>query len=233
MKRALVSSLAIASLFMASSAFAASQDNARMALHVQDHATKASLTCAGAKPGELGCDSSGPVASSSLNTTGAVGVGYDVYVVALDVDPVSGVAGMVLGIDVDPNVGIFGWTNCGELDFPGNGWPQSGGGDVITWSAGTNCQNAVDPTDPQGDAVVAGGAFYVYAYGAGVMSITRRNFVPLPDLGLADCSNAESALPLTAAGAAGFGGALGVDPCFSEPSVAVEKTTWGGMKKLD
>jgi hypothetical protein len=238
MKRALVSSLAIASLFVASSAFAGSQDNARMALHIQDYQAKASLVCSttpptGAAPTQLGCDSDGPVATSLLNVDGGpIALAQHVYLVGLDVIIPNGVAGGVLGIDVDPSIGVFGWTNCGELDFPGNGWPQSGGGNVITWSAGTNCQNAADPSDPQGEGIVVFGAFYVYAYGAGTMTITKRNFVPVPDLAFADCSNAESNLPLSSVGAAGFGGAPGIDPCFT-PGTAVESTTWGGIKKLD
>jgi hypothetical protein len=76
-------------------------------------------------------------------------------------DPGPGIAGLSCGIASDPLVVIFGWTLCGDLEFPNNFWPESGGGNRVTWVKTTNCQRQ---EILESGAHAVAGAFYVYAH---------------------------------------------------------------------
>ena len=80
----------------------------------------------------------------------------DVYLVALDVDPVTGLAGVEFGLQYTPypyaggsSTGLYlgSWQLCADLDFEGPGFPGAGSENVITFAG---CQNTPDPTDPEG-----------------------------------------------------------------------------------
>ena len=191
----------------------------RIAVHVQPANTAKTGVC-----------SEAPVSACvDFSTEGQLTTPYDLYVVAMDKNNTGGsLAGATFGIDYDPGLGVLGATLCGDLQFPGNGWPASGGGTVVTFDAINNCQTADFGDGPR--AVLY--AFYVYAYSASSFSITPRNYVSQPDLKVAGCSSAESTVsyPLFA-GVAGFGTA-GYNSCIPDaPPTRVESTTWGNIKR--
>jgi hypothetical protein len=204
---------------ISANAFAGSQDLAVVALHMDPHPLK----------GNLACDWGGMPCSDFL-TEWPVGVSADIFLVVARgaVDP--GVAALSCGIEYGANLGMYGFTFCASgLQFPndgGNGdWPASLGGNRMTWNAVTDCQRTVYG----GDGVHAlAGSFYVYAYGPDLFQITEnRNLQSGPEFQVGDCSNSISNLPLTAAGAAGFGGTLGYNPCGVVPT---QSATWGQIK---
>ena len=208
--------------------------NARLALHTTAHGTKSS--CAfNQNPTIAG------VPCESYTTSWPAFSGADVwYVVAHNggAGAGPGFTGVTAGIEYDPAVGQFGWTKCATLEFPNAGpngpWPNSGGGNVITWEA---CEGTT--IAPNGAHAVAG-FFYMYAYGEGTMSATEnRNLAAGSDFELANCGGQSlslwsyhdpSVLPLLF-GTVHFGGdgSLGYTPCGV---VATEKTTWGNIKTL-
>jgi hypothetical protein len=231
MKRMLLTcTIAVFCLCFAGAAFAGTQDNARVAVHLKDF--QALKVCTKNAPVNLSC--------RDYNTgPGQLGVYQHVYVVVGFGDPANGrgIAGVELGVLYD-NASV-GWTLCGDLQFTNSGpdgeWPLSTGGNRITWAVDApgdpddNCQtNVVDPTGVQAIA----GAFYVYAYTDQLFQITpNNNLVEGPLLSVADCNAAASALSPLAAGNITFGGTEpGYNPCL-EP-VPVRSTTWGKVKTL-
>jgi hypothetical protein len=196
----------------------------KIALHIQPHATGKAV-----QP----CDLS-PVASSipcsRFTVTGAVDVGYDLYIVIGQADS-TGVGGATFGIDYNglPNQGvdIFGsWILCaGGLQFPSVGWPGAGTGNVITWNPLTGCPDTRIP--PDGVHATAG-VFYVIAYGQDRFAVTPHMLQQSgPTLKVANCSSVEQPLPVEAGGYVDFGSGDGYDPCEITP---VEPTTWGSLK---
>jgi hypothetical protein len=245
MKRALISSL-LATAF-AGVAFAGTQDQAVLALHVQAHAAKATLTCAGQKnntsldPNTKGIHCGNYVITSKLVTS-------DVYLVVANGRADAGVAGLSCGIDYPAALSASGWILCADLDFPNGGWPSPGGGNRITWAPGTRCQDGSAPEDQdssvwdimnlmpghgrdygpgQYNVHAIAGAFYMYSYGgAAVLQVTPNNGAG-SELRVADCSSAESDVTM-GGGAIGYNGASGFNPCLS--IVPTEVTTWGAIK---
>jgi len=210
---------------------AGTMENAKIALHLQPHNTGKLDTCTLMSSPTCHSDSE----TSNLNLQGAVGVSYDAYIAVLDANSTSGVGGATFGLAYPASLGLFGNGLCADLEFPGQGWPATGGGNVITFDVITNCQNAtngaVDPTDVEGDNGMAVLYWlYVYAYGDATLAITQRN-VAIPDFKIADCTAAEDSplFPLYA-GQLGFGTGIGYSPCVPPPVTPVEETTWGAIK---
>jgi len=183
-----------------------------------------------------GC-AGGPAAPEDILTTGQVGEGYYVYLLASP-PSTGGLAGLQFGIAYEggaytgTGLGLFSWTQCSSLDFPGTGWPASGSGNTITWDPVNACQ-----TDP----IAVAGLFYAYAYAPATLSI-----VPWPNSGLvkvADCDGAELVLDqelseqqvgwvsMGGAGKAGDddGCNPALEPCGETP-ISVEPVTWGAIK---
>jgi Subtilase family/FlgD Ig-like domain len=200
------------SLLLAPSQATAIQNaNAKIAGHLRVHAAK-SQPCT--SPPIPSCNSG----EASLTDAGLTGVGYDLYLLVLDANPTAGVAGASFGISYGPNLSVGSWQLCADLNFTGGpvgvSWPQSGSGNVVTWVADTNCQNTPAPGDNNGDVTAVIGALYVYAYAADVFEITRREYVPEPDLSVASCNGDLSNVVFPQnAGKVGFGTAEGYDPC--------------------
>ena len=206
---------------------AASNSDAKIAVHLHDQVSKNLCGTAPLPPCNDGL--------SSLVVSGQTGVGYTAYVLVLDGSSSDGIAGAAFGIDYGQNLYVSQWALCANLQFPGNGWPSAGSGNVVTWLKDSNCQStpAVGDLDDGVTAVI--GALYMYAYGEDVFEITRRDYVPSPDFMVVDCSAQGSTLPFPDhAGRVAFGlAAEGYDPCAQGDSIPpgnVEDLGGGGLK---
>ena len=184
---------------------------ARIATHIQAHTTK--LQCTPAPGGNAPA-----IPCSDYAVAGQTRVGYDLYLVA-NAPSGSGVTGAILGIDYNgafgQGVDALGWTSCGDLDFPGNGWPQAGGGNVITWTQ-ANCQTQTLPGFESDGVHALLGAVYVYAYSPDLLRVTERTFTELQELQVSDCALNVADLPLSAVGKVAFTGGGqqdGYNPC--------------------
>ena len=150
-----------------------------------------------------------------------VGQNLLAYIVVAQVDTplATGIRGVALGLEYNGNEGqgvdVYGWTLCGDLQFD-NMWPQSGGGNVVTW---VNCQGTRIGSDGLHTVV---GALWVYAYSADQLKITPNRKLGIPELALADCDGRQINLDSTAAsGWAGFG-MPGRNPCVACEAIPVE-----------
>ena len=218
MRWILAATLAMAT--MTTSAMAGTNDTAKIAGHLAPHIAKASPCISPPLPP---CNAG----ESALTVTGAIGVGYDLYLFILDGSSQAGVSGAAFGIAYDevPNSGVdvFGWTGCSDLAFPygppGTNWPDSGSGNLLIWDRESNCQRSPAAGDDDGDVTVCLGAFYVFAYSPDTFQITPRTYVPSPDFDVTDCNAEASHLPYPEqAGLVGFGSNEGYDPCSAMQS---------------
>lgn len=141
-----------------------------------------------------------------------------------------GLAGAQFGIQYDPvassGLDVFTWNLCATLEFVSNNWPESGGGELLTWDSATKCQLA---------EVAVAGYFYCGAYSSDLVKLVAR---PVDDLmKVASCQSNEITLdPASAGGSASFtaGGTTdGCNPCAASCSgVPVEATTWTRVKTM-
>jgi len=209
----------IVALLIPGTTDAGTQSNAVIALHSAPHLAKVGATCGFGNPNNqmLSCDFYEVDEQPILEPR-------DVYLVVVDGLPIPGVAGLSCGVETSALVNISGFVLCADLEAPNGGWPASGGGNRITWNGSTNCQTTVLSTE--GVHAVAG-AFYVYAYGDGVLFVTLNNGVDPPELSVADCAGLESDL-LVGGGQVGFGSVPGFRPCLID--VPVDPITWGRVK---
>lgn len=200
----------------------AATSTAKVALHVQAHATKASTICTSAAPTFLPC--------SQYTTRGDLGKGYDVYVAVGQADTL-GVAGLAFGIDYDDEWGsgvdIVGpWFLCASgLEFPSNNWPAAGSGNILTWNTASCGTQNLPPDGVHGIA----GAFYMYAYTADTFSITKHMLVQGdPILAMANCEGAQKDLLLSNVGSVEFSNnpnTTGFNPCLGSVSPTDFKIT--------
>ena len=229
MKRALI--LSTLAMMAAGVALAGTQDDAVVALHDKVHNTKATQICPGlataTDPNTLGIN----CFDYSTDNAPLGAPGSDVYLVVANADPGAGIAGLSCGVSFPVAIGMFGFTLCADLQFPNGGWPADGGGNRITWAAGTNCQNGAQGgvNFGAGDFNVhaIAGSFYVYAYGNGVLTIGTNENLVIPEFRVADCDASESDVQL-GGGAVGYGTETGYNPC--QNITPVEETTWGAIK---
>ena len=167
-------------------------------------------SCATA-PTSFACDA--PGMTSTFAVQAAVHEGYDLYLVAADIDPLRGLQSIELGLEITGSV-FSTWTLCADGEAQAGGWPATGGGNVISWNT---CQATTpDPGDPQGGAVAIAGFFYVYAYGDAEFRVKPGSVVPVK-VSLLDCLGSELSPNRTQFGAVGFGSGTGVQPCFQNP----------------
>lgn len=172
----------------------------------------------------------------------AGGVPYFMYLLAAtgplgldEGDTQEGIAGLQCGIDFDGTEGagveMFGWSLCATLEFSSTGWPEDGGGNLITWDSTTKCQR---------EQVGVAGYFYVAAYTPDMFKI-----IPRPVDGkaqVAKCSAEEINLSLADLGFVAFsagGTDTGCNPCVQVngndtdcSGVPVQRTTWSSIKGL-
>jgi hypothetical protein len=235
MKRALLG-LLIGCLTMgfASVALAGQNADAGIALHVTKATTKATL-CSGAP------DWNGKGARD-FKTKGVpcpTGVGeFDVWVVVCGGSDSVGVAGAEWGLEYDgafgSGVDVNSWTRCGDLEFPSGGYPAAGGGNLVTFEPGGNCQNTNAETGPMGvpvkkTVIAVLGILDVTVWGGDNLAVVAR---PVSGkLAVADCAAKEDLLSDdTDAGTATFcANRPGYNPCIKK-ALAIESETWGGIK---
>lgn len=198
-------------------AVADSQQNARLALHLQPRSGGSATLCGTSAPIDVPCQ--------NFNTTGRTGVGYDAYILATRLDAEYGLAGLSFGVQFDgergQGVDVFGWTPCSTLEFSQRNWPESGGGIRLTWDRDRDCQREVLSSLEGARAI--GGSIYVYAYGPDVLSVTPNYFDTYEEFQAADCADPTnlSNLPDRARGALRFssdGTVEGYNPCTGEGS---------------
>lgn len=151
---------------------------------------------------------------------------YDVYLVLANVRA-EGALGVAFGILYDGNVqsgiDVFDWVGCGDLEFPGNGWPASGGGILATWN---QCQTQ----DVGGEGVmITIGSIYTYAYSEDFYQLQKRDYLQTPDRKVLYCDDTEDPIDHDETGIVFFGPATGLNPC--DP-VATQSLSWSGVKHL-
>lgn len=193
---------------------AGTNDNAKIAAHLQLHSSKSSCEDFVAPPCNQG--------SATVVVHGNLGTGYDLYLVVLDADSSAGVSAATFGIRYSgasqAGVDIFSWSLCADMEFTGGpegvAWPDSGSGTIIVWDRTSSCQRHPVSGDVDGGVAALLGMFYVYAYSDDVFAVTKRDFVPTPGFSVCDCRAKELELPFPEArGTVGFGNQSGSDPC--------------------
>lgn len=181
-----------------------SQPNARVQIH---------LTPLSADGGSTGrCGTLPPLACATgertFTTEGPVSTPespyYLAWVIVANYDAAPGFRGVQYGIDYDnvalSGVDILDWTSCSPLEFPSPGWPASGTGNLQVF----DCSRS---------GFIVAGYFTIAVYDPDILDLVPRQVDDA--LKVADCGSAETLLDAIAAGAAGFGGEPGQDPCFS------------------
>jgi hypothetical protein len=236
MKRAvLVLVVAAFAATLAIPALAQTQPNAKIALHVKAHAAKQTNICPGGAASED--PNTAGIACSSYTTEFGLNAGADIYLVVAQADPALGIAGVSCGIQFTADLSMSGWLLCADLEFPNSGpngaWPNSLGGNRITWDKDVNCQSADEVIGSDGVHAIAG-SFYVYAYAdADFQVIENQNLQSGAELQVADCNSAATDLALTTTGYVRFSDTnTGCNPCLVEcDRIPTESTSWGKIKQ--
>jgi len=222
MKRALIGLLlGCVTMGLGSVATAGDNDQVGIAIHLGALVTK-----------DL-CLNAPNVTSSTIVTSGTVGPAFGAWVLVCNGSDSTGIAGVEYGITYNSTalqgVDVFGWNACGSLEFPGAGYPNAGGDNIVTWDPINNCQNVnSEPFVPK-TVVAMVGQLYVIAYSPDQLTIVpavRSGFAKV-----ADCASSEdivSGQVPTHMGFVEFGGGAGYSPC-GQPT-PVENTTWGNIK---
>ena len=162
---------------------------------------------------------------------------YFVYVLATPRSEEEGLRGVQFGIEhtgstsAPTDLRIVDWHACSDVEWPNDTWPNSGGGNTLTWVA---CQF---------DRLLTVGTFSVTAYAPASMAISGY-----PATGLvktANCNAAEETtdetVGLDRVGWVSMGGAArgldqngcnpAIESCLAQ-QVPVRPTTWGRVKSL-
>jgi hypothetical protein len=213
MKKMLLSLLGIALVCsFAGVADAAINHNGKYALHIAGPHDEKGNTC----------DYVMTNCAAEMVTSGASGIRYDVYALAVDVNGIAG-ARFGLGCETTPIGGVgfffYGWTACSDFEIPTAGWPGCGEGNALTWigeQAGPN---------------VTMGILDVYVY-PGIAKLctdvdARVGFAEMCD-GSQPTPLCNSTTSPAAFGCVGFD-RLGYNPCGEVP---VEERSWGAVKSL-
>ena len=162
---------------------------------------------------------------------------YFVYVLASPRSSVDGLRGVQIGIDHTGSTSaptplrIMDWHACSDIEWPTDTWPNSGGGNTLTW------------VDCHFESILAVGTFSVTAYAPASMAIA--GYPPTGLVKTADCNTTEEVtsetVGLDRVGWVSMGGAArGLDRNGCNPAlescvaqeVPVHSTTWGRMKSL-
>src|SRR5512140_3009705 len=156
----------------------ASNENAKMAIHLGPAVPGNGCTLAAAPPPCYSIVSSGTMGS------------YYAYVLITNGDAGPGIGGVQFGISYpSSNLHIWTWHLCANLDFqqPTPIWPSSGSGNLITWDLVNNCQR-IQPGGSESGVVAVAGYFYLTAYSPATLTITPR---PVDGIAaVADCNAA-------------------------------------------
>ncbi|MDZ4803356.1 MAG: hypothetical protein SGI90_00665 [Candidatus Eisenbacteria bacterium] len=224
----------IATVALATGAHAAGNVNAKIMLHALPTTTKAVCTRNGAL-----VQSTCSGYDVGINNKSLAPTYYFAYLLVINGSMTEGIAGVQCGIDFNPMVGagvdVFTWSLCATLEFASTGWPQDGGGNLITWNA-TGPQCTAPPGNATVGAIGIAGYFYCGAYSPDMMRVTPR---PVDGLAkVAGCGSVEDITytspndGATFLGAIGFG-QPGINPCGRDlPPLGLENSTWSGVKTL-
>lgn len=222
MKRFATALLAGAALLAISSeSFAAANANAKIAVHLMTTATK------------LQCSRALVPCQNIVTTRGLYPELSFAYILVTDGNAAEGISGLQFGIQYNgagatdgAGFDVFSWAKCTDLEFitPTPAWPNSGGGNLMTWVA---CQVA-EPGGAGTGVVAVAGYFYCAAYTPDCLSATPR---PVDGAGkVANCAAQEDIVTGTPShyGRGCFGTAGGYNPCGL--ITPVENTTWSQIK---
>lgn len=208
----------------------------KIAVHLEPHTTGTPGEICDLAPSSYGCFDyhTGPQA---LTTDGDLGIGYQVYLVAVDVPSAVGLSSVQFQIHYEPAASQQGllvgeWTLCADRESPSATWPEPGSTNTVSFDA---CAATVpDPEDPEGDGYAVLGSFYVYAYsrtwfGIGGHPDRPQEFSPVA----VNCAGAPTTVEGFPAGvgvgSAGFD-AGGHDPCHAfiiDGGCVFNGTPWG------
>lgn len=181
----LAGAAALGTLLGASSALAAPNSEARLAIHLLPKTTKNICTRAQATP-----------ACANIVTNGNLYPAlYFAYLLVTNGDPAAGIAGVQCGLHYDnapgQGVDVYTWSTCASAENVSSGWPNSGGGNLITWDTGTRCQR-FEPGGNGTGVVATAGYFYLGTYHPDRLAITPR---PLDAVArVLDCSGVSYTL---------------------------------------
>jgi hypothetical protein len=194
-------------------AFGGSNRNAKIACHLVEHTTRVRCASAPRPPCNQG--------EKNFVIQGDTHVSYDLYLMVVDGDPVSGVACAKFGISYDGaprrGVDILQWTLCADTEYGSHrkapSWPNAGSGNSVIWDAERNCQEAVAVGDKDGGVTAVIGVLNVYAYSNDVFSVTKHPMPP-QSLSVFSCGISPDTLGSQSMGGVAFGSAVGGhDPC--------------------
>ncbi len=108
-----------------------------------------------------------PSACEEYVTTGTVGRGYTVYLIAARYPGSRGVAEAEFGLDYDgvagSGVDIYAWISCADYQQPAPDWPAPQAGNLLSWYIPSGCGSI---------SFRELGAFYVYAYSPDILRLT-------------------------------------------------------------
>jgi hypothetical protein len=140
------------------------------------------------------------VGGLSLNTP------YYVYLVAAS--EWESIGGFTCGIRYDPSIAVLDWNLCAPAQYSLDGWPASGSGNAFQWY---ECQSTSWLGSYGAEAVA--GAFYVIAYGDGLLEATPHYLTPPNyELTVTDCVG-KTFDGWFRGGAVGFGAKHGINTC--------------------
>lgn len=251
MKRALLGLLVgCMTLGLASVAFAGANADAGVSLHISSPPVKAT-NCSADAPDFKGAGGKKIDTKGLPCFQGQTGE-FDVWVLVCNGSDSLGVAGVEFGLEYDGATGsgvdVFGWTRCGDLDFDSGGFPESGGGNIVTWVTPENCQNTNAEVkgggkDSEGNSglqevpnsvIAVAGVLRVFVWGSDVMEVTAR---PVSGkLAVANCFAAEDDLTdavVPRGGIAAFCSNFnGYNFCSGGALAGTTETTWGNIKTL-
>jgi hypothetical protein len=203
-------------------AYAGVNADAKIALHLKAHTIKATTNCSTWAPKNVPC--------SQFQTSGQTPHAYDAYLIVANADRNgSGIGGLSCGIYYDGEIGegvdVYGWLLCADGEATQEAisgedrsdWPYPGSGIRITWNTQTHCQrNVIAGHEVEGIHAIAG-AFYVYAYGEGLLYVSpNMRSQSAPELAVVACDGSVDNLPFDRDGAVRFsptGTLLGYNPC--------------------
>ncbi len=226
MKRAMVGLLLGCALMIGFSAAAVAGDNAQagIAFHVTQFVDKNPCTTGAPTPLDYTIVDEVPSFSP--------GDQFSVWVLVCNGSDSTGVSAIEYGLDYDgaPNSGvdIASFTDCSDLSYPMDFWPEPGTGTVNIWDRYSNCKTVDSQPYVRNTVLAIAGMFNVTVWSPDQFALTVR-----PVSGVASVVGCDlfqdNIAPGTPShlGIAGFG-APGYSPC-STPT-PTEPTTWGKIK---
>jgi len=214
MKRAIIVGV-LACLLLPSTAVSGTQDSAILAMHLKDPIAKTSDQC-GVSPLFAG------IPCSEFDVTGPIGRGFGVFLMVGRAHTAAGIMGVSCSISFPRDI-VYepSWILCGDMEFPGIGWPDSGTTNLITWDP-SNCQRA---TIEQDGGYALAGFLLVSSYAEATLELDQS---PNPNYFVTDCAG-DTTRVQTPGGIIGFG-TPGYTPC--DTATPTVPKTWGRIKTL-